>query len=52
MTKEQILTRLEEAQTLLFEVYSEAGETGDRTLESLMSAADTCICEAIDYLEK
>lgn len=40
------------AQELLSDVYYTAGESGDNTLESLMSVADSCIGEALDWLEK
>ena len=38
------------AQALLSDVYHEALIDADSNLESLMSAADSCICEALDCL--
>jgi hypothetical protein len=40
------------AASLLSNVYHYACENGMPDLESQMSCADTCIHEAIDYLEK
>jgi hypothetical protein len=40
------------AANLLSNVYHYAGENGMPDLESQMSCADTCIHEAMDYLEK
>ena len=51
MTKQESVAKIQQAQKLLAEVYHDACDSGNRVLESLMSAADTCICEAIDYLE-
>ena len=48
MTNEEKLTM---AQQLLSDVYHEASISGDETLESLMSVADSCICEALTRCE-
>jgi len=52
MTKEETVAKLQQAQKLLSDVYHDACQDGDIGLESLLSVADSCICEAIDYLEK
>jgi hypothetical protein len=44
------LKKLMKAQELLSDVYHDACETGNKQLESLMSAADDCVCEAVDSL--
>jgi hypothetical protein len=50
MTGMDIFEKLNKAQDLLSDVYNHAEETGDTTLERLMSAADTMIVEAIDHV--
>jgi hypothetical protein len=52
MTKEESISKLQQAQALLSDVYHDACQEGDISLESLMSVADSCICEALDSLEK
>lgn len=52
MTKEQSVAKLQQAQKLLSDVYHDACQEGDISLESLMSVADSCICEALDFLEE
>lgn len=52
MTKEESVAKLQQAQSLLSDVYHDACQEGDIGLESLMSVADSCIIEAIDYLEE
>ena len=50
MSKE-LIEKLEQAQKLLADVYSDACENGNSTLASLMSAADDCIWESIEELK-
>jgi hypothetical protein len=50
MSKEEMLEKLQTAQGLLSSVYHEASDSGDTNLESLMSAADSCIGEAMDHI--
>jgi hypothetical protein len=52
MNNEEIVAKLQQAQNLLSDVYHDACQEGDISLESLMSVADSCICEALDSLEK
>ena len=59
MTNFELITKLEQAQYLLSEIYAWAGQPRavgsylprNETLRNLMSAADTCICEALDELD-
>jgi hypothetical protein len=59
MTNFELITKLEQAQYLLSEIYAWAGQPRalgsylprNETLRDLMSAADSCICEALDELE-
>ena len=51
MKYQELREKLEQAQSLLAEVYGWACETGS-VVESLMSCADGCICEARDALTK
>jgi hypothetical protein len=46
-----MLDKLEHAKTLLADVYHSAIESGDQELEQLLSAADSCIVEAIDGIK-
>jgi hypothetical protein len=48
----ETLEKLGLAQSLLSSVYHEACASGDTNLESLMSAADSCISEALDHIAK
>jgi hypothetical protein len=50
MTGMDIFEKLNKAQDLLSDIYHFAQESGDTELERLMSAADTCIVEAIDHV--
>jgi predicted XRE-type DNA-binding protein len=52
MSKEEMLEKLELAQSLLSDVYHGSCDCSDTNLESLMSAADSCILEAIDHISK
>jgi hypothetical protein len=52
MSKKQMLEKLETAQGLLSSVYHEACDSDDTNLESLMSAADSCVLEAMEYISK
>ena len=49
---EQMREYLKEAKTLLDYVYYYAGDNGNTPLEDNMSRADSCIIEALDYLNK
>ena len=49
--REGMIANLEEAQALLSDVYHEACDAGLTEIESLMSAADSCVCEALDALQ-
>ena len=51
MTNLELRTKLEAAQLLLSDVYHYACENGMQELESQMSCADSCIHEALDYIE-
>jgi hypothetical protein len=51
MPKEEMLEKLGLAQSLLSDVYHGSCDCSDTHLESLMSAADSCISEAIDALK-
>jgi hypothetical protein len=59
MTNFELITKLEQAQYLLSDIYAWAGQPRvlgsylprNETLRNLMSAADSCICEALDELE-
>ena len=44
--------KLKQAQHLLSDVYHYACEEGNSEIESLMSCADDCIIDAIEYLEQ
>ena len=48
LTDDQIKT-LRLAQRMISDVY---GDVSDGVVERALSAADTCLCEAIDYVEK
>ena len=50
MSKEDMLEKLQTAQGLLSSVYHEACDSDYPNLESLMSAADSCISEAMDSI--
>lgn len=52
MSDQEIVAKLQQAQNLLSDVYYHACQKPDGRLESLMSVADSCICEALDSLEK
>jgi len=49
MTNEQI-EKLEKAQRLISDVYHEAIKCGATETESVLSAADSCISEALDFV--
>jgi len=49
--REGMLDKLEQAQMLLSAVYHEACDAGLTEVESQMSCADSCICEAISALD-
>ena len=49
--REAMIKKLEEAQLLLSDVYHDATEAGLSNVENLMSAADSCIGEALGDLE-
>jgi hypothetical protein len=51
MTNKEIREKLEEAQRLLSDVYNWACNSRNKSLESQMSCADSCIIEALDELE-
>ena len=48
MDKDQLYSKLEQAQSLLSEVYHFAQNGGFQELEHLMSVADTCIIDALE----
>ena len=50
--RESMIAKLEEAQALLSDVYHEACEAGLTEIESQMSCADSCICEALSELDR
>jgi hypothetical protein len=52
MTKEEMLEKLQTAQGLLSSVYHAACDSNDTNVESLMSAADSCVLEAMEYISK
>jgi hypothetical protein len=47
-----LLDKLEQAQNLLSDVYHEACDAGLTEVESQMSCADSCICEALSELDR
>ena len=49
--REGMIAKLDHAQNLLSDVYHEACEAGLTEVESQMSCADSCICEAISALD-
>ncbi len=49
--REGMISNLEAAQALLSDVYHEACEAGLTEIESQMSCADSCICEALNELD-
>lgn len=52
MTKEEMLEALARAANYCSDIYYEARNSGNKELEDLMSATDTCIMEAIDMVER
>ena len=52
MTRDQILSDLDQAQRLLSNVYHYAQDINDGNIEQLMSVADSCIIDAIDALDR
>ena len=50
MTRDELLAKLTQAQTLLSDIYHYACEIGDSALEEQMSCADSCISEALDLI--
>jgi len=50
MTENEIIDKLNQAQQLLSDVYHYAIELGHNSLETQMSCADSCICEALDLI--
>lgn len=52
MIRDQILSDLDQAQRLLENVYHYAQDINDGNIERLMSAADSCIIEAIEALDR
>jgi hypothetical protein len=51
MTKDKILSDLDQAQRLLSNVYHYAQDINDGNIERLMSVADSCIIDAIDAID-
>lgn len=51
MTNSELKQKLEQAQSLLSDVYHYACENGMPELESSMSVADSCIIDSIENLE-
>ena len=51
MTRDEMYSKLEQAQQLLSDVYHFACENGLTALESQTSVADSCIIEAFDEIE-
>ena len=51
MSKDEIMSKLDLAKQLLSDVYYDACVNGNSEIESEMSAADSCICEAMERLE-
>ena len=49
--REDMIAKLDHAQNLLSDVYHEACEAGLTEVESQMSCADSCICEALSALD-
>ena len=49
--REGMIAKLDQAQNLLSDVYHEACEAGLTEIESQMSCADSCICEALSALD-
>jgi hypothetical protein len=52
MTQSEIQVKLKMAQDILSEVYHYAGDNKIDEIERLMSCADDCIIESIDFLNK
>ena len=50
--REGMIEKLDQAQNLLSDVYHEACEAGLTEIESQMSCADSCICEALSELDR
>jgi hypothetical protein len=50
--REGMIAKLDHAQGLLSDVYHEAIEAGLTEIESQMSCADSCICEALSQLDR
>ena len=50
--REGMIAKLDHAQGLLADVYHEACEAGLTEIESQMSCADSCICEALSELDR
>jgi len=50
--REGMIDKLDHAQGLLSDVYHEACEAGLTEIESQMSCADSCICEALSELDR
>ena len=50
--REGMIAKLNHAQNLLSDVYHEACEAGLTEIESQMSCADSCICEALSELDR
>lgn len=50
LTVRDMITKLEQAQKLLADVYHEASGCGLTEIESQMSCADSCIGESLDAL--
>ena len=50
--RDGMITKLNHAQGLLSDVYHEACEAGLTEIESQMSCADSCICEALSELDR
>jgi len=51
MTRDEIISKLEQAQDLLSDVYHYAISIENAQLESLMSTADGCICDGLDSID-
>jgi hypothetical protein len=50
--REGMIAKLDHAQGLLSDVYHDACEAGLTEIESQMSCADSCICEALSELDR
>ncbi len=50
--RDKLLSDLDQAQRLLSNVYHYAQNINDGNIERLMSAADSCIIEAIEGLDR